>query len=128
MEEVKEKILIATYGSLRKGQYNYDRFKNHFGSEFNYLKTSTISGYKLYDLGSYPGLKVSDNEEDVVVIDVLEVSQECFDYIEVMEHGAGYITVKVTDDQSKEKYAAYIYENPCDNLVESGDWSKYLSK
>ena len=119
------KRLIASYGSLRLGEYNYNRFKELFGEDFNYVKTTTISGYDLYDLGSYPGLKVSQNPEAVVVVDILEVSQKCFDYIESMEHGAGYSTIKV-EDKEGDKYFAYLYEYPCNNLVESGDWSKYL--
>lgn len=121
------KIAIASYGSLRLDEYNYNRFKQLFGDDFNYVKTTSISGYKLFDLGSYPGLKVSDSEADVVIVDVLEVSDKCFDYIEGMEHGAGYSTIKVTDTEGN-KYFAYLYEYPCTNLVESGDWSKYLKE
>lgn len=125
--EDNKKILIASYGSLRLNQYNFERFKRLFNDGFNYVKTTSISGYKLFDLGSYPGLKVSSNEDDIVVVDVLEVSEDCFSYIEGMEHGAGYSTIKVTDKEG-DKYFAYLYEYPCNNLVESGDWSKYLEQ
>lgn len=119
------KVLISSYGSLRLGEYNYNRFKQLFGEDFNYVKTSSIAGFNLYDLGSYPGLKIARSNEDKVIVDILEVSQKCFDYIESMEHGAGYSTIQVTDELG-DKYLAYLYEHSCNNLVESGDWSKYL--
>ena len=117
--------LIASYGSLRQNHYNYDRFKQAFGDGFNYVKTSSILGYNLFDLGSYPGLKVAEDKDTRVIIDVLEVSEECFNRIEMMEHGAGYSTITVEDAETGDKYLAYLYEYPCTKLVKSGDWSEY---
>ena len=124
---MKNNKKVAFYGSLRKGHYNYDRFKQQYGNEFNYIKTTNISGFNLFDLGSYPGLKAARNNENKVIVDIFELSEKAFDSVERMEHGAGYSTIKVVDDETGEKVYCYLYEYPCNNLVESGDWSKYLS-
>ena len=63
---------IAVYGSLRHLEYNYNRFKQYFGDGIEYINTTSITGYQIFDLGSYPGLKLSDNKEDTVVVDILE--------------------------------------------------------
>ena len=45
-----------------------------------------------------------------------------------MELEAGYATIKVEDaNKPGEEYLAFIYTYDSDTLVESGDWSKYLS-
>lgn len=119
-------IYIAVYGSLRKGEYNYNSFKRMYGDDYEYIKTSSILGYNIYDLGSYPGLKVSQNPDDRVIIDIMKCSKECFNSINRMELGAGYSTIKVKDESSDDTYLAYLYEYPCNKLVLSGDWSKYL--
>ena len=124
----KKPVQIAVYGSLRLNEYNYEAFKRIFGKDFNYIRTTSILGYNLYDLGSYPGLKPAANDTDRVIVDIMECSEECFNNIQRMEHGAGYITVKVTEEGTDNKFPAYVYEYPCDNLVVSGDWSKYLKQ
>lgn len=119
-----KKILV--YGSLRKGEYNYKRFKGYFGEGLNYLATTTITGYKLYDLGSYPGIRPEAGKE--LVVDVMEVSDEAYDAITGMERGAGYSVAKETVEDHGE-CTIYVYNYPVseNHLVESGDWSKYLS-
>lgn len=119
-----KKILV--YGSLRKGEYNYKRFLKYYPDGLNYLATTTITGYKLYDLGSYPGIRPQDGTE--LVVDVMEVSDEAYDSITGMERGAGYSVVKETVEGFGE-CTIYVYDYPVNEkyLVESGDWSKYLS-
>ena len=117
-----KKILV--YGSLRNNEYNFKRFKEYFGEGLKYIKTLTIEGYKLYDLGSYPGIKESVNNEPLVV-DVMETSQEAYDAIYRMEIGAGYKTKTVTIEG--EDHTIYVYQGNPRRLVESGDWSEYLS-
>lgn len=120
---------IVVYGSLREGEYNADRFRRNYGAEnFKYIRTTTITGYNIFDLGSYPGLKISNDPNSKVIVDIMEVSDECFQSIEWMEHGAGYSTIKVVDDETGQKFPAYMYEYSATDLVESGDWVKYQNQ
>lgn len=124
----QKKVKIAVYGSLRFGEYNYDRFKEQFGDDYQYIKTTSTTGFDLIDLGSYPGISVSKDPSKVLVIDIMECSQECFETIDWMESGAGYTTIKLKDTDG-ESYFAYLYNYPGSRkVVESGDWSKYLKE
>jgi gamma-glutamylcyclotransferase (GGCT)/AIG2-like uncharacterized protein YtfP len=86
-------ILIATYGSLRKGEYNYDYFKHIYGDEIEYQGTTVINGYTLHSLGAYPAINPTDEQSEVTV-DVLRVSEVVNHYIDQMELNAGYYIVK----------------------------------
>lgn len=121
-----DKIQIAVYGSLRKGEYNYDTFKNRFKDGYNYLRTTSILGYDVYSLGPYPGLKQAEDPNSRVVVDIMECSKECFDRIELMELDAGYETVMVTEEGTNNQYPAYLYVGYINSsrLVKSGDWVK----
>lgn len=121
-----EKIKLAVYGSLRLNQYNYKYFKNKYKDDFKYLYTTTIKGYKLFSLGSYPGIKECKNSE--LTVDILEVSPEAFMRINDMEIGAGYELKPIISHN--EKLGIYLYRQYTnDNMVvPSGDWSQYLKQ
>jgi len=121
---------FLTYGSLRRGESNFNAYCSYYNLE--YIKTIEILGYKLYSFGPYPGINYTGDEKDVLVCDLLGTNQkECSDSIDSMELGAGYhIEEKVIPYDEKEVTAKlYVYSNPLtDNLVPSGDWSKYLKE
>lgn len=117
----EDRKLIFVYGSLRKGEYNYEYFKGRFGSQFNYLDTLTIDNYDLYSLGSYPGIKKGKGE---LIVDVIECSEEVKAGIDSMELGANYSINNVTHG----KYTGdiYIYEGNVNETkkVKHGDWTQ----
>lgn len=120
---------IAVYGSLRHEEYNFERFKNIFGEDIKFLKTDTIYGAKLYDLGSYPGINITNDMSDSLTIDVLEVSEKCFKALNNMEIGAGYSPkdIFVGDDSC----VIWVYNTILDgkkSQVKHGDWSKFLKE
>jgi len=118
---VEKTKTICVYGSLRKGAYNFNRFVEIFGEDnIKYLKTKEITGFKLYSLGPYPGIKQTDNESDKLTIDLLHVTNEVYDAIYNMEIGAGYKAVE-TPDGIIYVYRYNVREN---DLVKSGDWLK----
>lgn len=116
---------ILVYGSLRKGEYNYDSFKEEYGDDFQFVKELTLEGYKLYSLGVYPGIKKTNNKEDVLVVNKIQLSEEAYRDVDWMEIGAGYSreTINVDGDDC----TLYIYDGHVrdTDLVENGDWSKY---
>lgn len=91
----KKTRFVVVYGSLRKDEYNYDRFKKIFKNDFEYYTTKVIYGWDLFDLGAYPGIKKSSNPEALLMVDIMEVSEECFQALNAMELGAGYEAVEV---------------------------------
>ena len=117
--------MIVVYGSLRKGAYNFDRFVDIFGEKnIEYVKTKEITGFKLYSLGPYPGIKKSNDTSDKLVVDILHVTNEVYDAIYNMEIGAGYEALNIEDG------VIYLYKYPIneENLVKSGDWLKRITK
>lgn len=118
---------IAVYGSLRKSAYNYDRFKFFFGDDYEYEKTATIRGYKLYDLGiGYPCAVVDNEHNSELTIDIIRVSEKCLATITSMEIGAGYKPSII--DVDGEQVIIYLFKSPEGTLVKSGDWVKHLNK
>lgn len=122
-------MYVAVYGSLRTDSYNYERIQRIFPGNFELLKTSMLPGFKMYDLGYYPAIIKTDNEEDLIYVEVMECNKEAFNFIEAMEYDAGYSKIKVNVDG----YDCYIFimkENQVKNItyIESGDYFKYLDK
>lgn len=121
---------IAVYGSLRKGQYNYQ-------DSLKYIGTTSIKGFDLYPVGfgSYPAI-IPTNEDNILVIDVLECTDEDKNWIDRMEIGAGYYIKEVEVELDGQLYPCHIYiyrEEHQDSLkrrprVESGDWVEFKQK
>lgn len=113
---------IAVYGSLREGQYNFERFLDRYPDIKVVKRNHRIQGFQLYSLGPYPGIKV---EEGNVEVDILEVPKQCFGAITQMELGAGYSAMEIFIDN--EQVIIYPYEgqvNPLSRVV-SGNWNEY---
>ena len=85
---------------------------------------------QLYDLGSFPGIKLDNSSSTMVTCEVIEVTDEELERLDLYE---GY---RPTDPDNslyirrKLEWGPFIYEynNPWDNLSEkpiiaSGDWS-----
>jgi len=110
-----EKKLIAVYGSLRKGEYNYS------SRDLNYIKTVTIPGFDLFSLGAYPGIRPGEGN---LVIDIMECDVQTKQGIDRMEIRAGYSAESINIDGLNCTIYVYKHDVNPDQLVESGDWTK----
>ena len=112
-----QKERIAVYGSLRKGMYNYRFFENGM----TYIKTTQIEGFDLYSLGAYPYVVKGNGN---LIVDIMEVTPQTKQSIDLMELGAGYQSSILTiDDQPT---TIYIFNQPInDAIVEHVDWVKH---
>ena len=120
---------IAVYGSLRKGAYNYDRFLQKYGKEdFFSLGKIVVPGYKLYDLGSYPGVKESNSKDDTIVVDILELSEEAYDTIYSMERNAGYKAKFIEEEGITCTIFIYNLEVDEKYRIKEGDYISYLQE
>jgi gamma-glutamylcyclotransferase (GGCT)/AIG2-like uncharacterized protein YtfP len=78
---------IAVYGSLKAGKYNHGILEDSL-----YLGKTKVKG-TLYRISSYPALiEEGDNLYDA---EIYEVSDNVYEWIAGMEHGAGYKEVIV---------------------------------
>lgn len=112
---------LATYGTLRKTMYNNKRFPMEF------IKTTSLKGFQLYDLGPYPMVVPTGNPEDVVVFDVFQVTSRTKESIDAMEQGAGYTNLEV-DINEELKATVYVYNHIPQRAIQikSGDYVKYI--
>jgi len=116
---MKKKLFV--YGSLRPGQYNFNRFnKNGFIKVIE--EDVIVEGFAMYSLGSYPGIK--RKEDSSIVCTLISLPEREADYIEDMEISAGY--EKTTVDYKGESIPIYLYLDEVyeRDLVKEGDWNK----
>jgi gamma-glutamylcyclotransferase (GGCT)/AIG2-like uncharacterized protein YtfP len=119
-----KKIKLLVYGSLRKGEFNHERFGKN---SLSYIKTIAIPDFKMYSLIHYPAAVPIKDKTRVIICDVVECTEDVFNLIRRMEQLAGYIMTSVTYEG--ENHYMFImaptkrFLNDL-RVVESGDWSK----
>lgn len=122
--------LFAFYGSLRLNEYNYNYLiKDKPGVE--YVTTSTVNGYTLHSLGSYPVILPTEKENNGIVIDVFSIDNSSVENrIRSMELGADYEEKLIDVEGLPDKVTIYIggkyYKENATRLPEvpHGDWVK----
>lgn len=118
-----KETLLAVYGSLRPGKYNYKRFSSLSPRDSNI----TLKGYKMFDLGAYPAVIRTNNILDTIVCDVIAADDMDAKSIDSMEYGAGYHKEEV--NINGKTCALYVHKDSSyiKNHVRvlSGDWNKY---
>lgn len=123
---VRDMGRIFVYGSLRKGHYNHNYL--NFNTKTKYLDTVKLKKAKLYDLGDYPCVVVTDEPSDVVVGEIYEFSDlELEDIVRRMELNAGFIKETVVIEGLD--YSIYIFRNipQSAELIRSGDWNTVVN-
>lgn len=125
-KQKKDSTTLAFYGSLRKGMYN----NRYFEKNLTLIKQGvTITGFKLFSLGSYPCAIKTNIDTDKLVVDLFEVDKQANYSIDRMEKGAGY-TLEVIEIDG-EIFGIYTYEQSAlarlsERQVPSGDWVNFL--
>jgi len=126
---------LFVYGSLRNGFKNrYARFLQ-MGSEL--LGTAYTLG-KLYDIGGYPGLKLSNDVTEQVWGDIYRVgnAQKIYPMLDIYEESGNafpkpneYIKelISVNFNGGELSAICYMYNRPVENLprIHSGDFMLY---
>jgi len=103
------------------GEYNYEYFKEGM----KYIETTTVEGYTLFSLGSYPG--INEKKGESIVVDIMEVDETTKKRLDSMEIGAGYrieqFEVFSNELQKNIVCDIYVYNRTVDapNLI---DWKK----
>lgn len=117
---------MFVYGSLKKGCFNHSLIRDN--SRNKLIRKGFISGYKMYLLWSYPGIKPSLSE-DQISIELYSLSDEVFEQIDKMEQSANYTPTEVEDDVGK-KGILYVYNGKVQesNFIPFGNWTKNNEK
>lgn len=117
--------IIAVYGSLRPGCYNFDRVAGIFGADsIKPLGTHVVKGFALYKVNdSYPGVKKSEHHQ--LTVDLVEVTPLAYEFIRRMELGANYAEETITVDGVEA--IIYTYDGTIQqfNLIKEGDWVNF---
>ena len=121
----EDKVKILVYGTLRKGQYNFDRINNNFGSDsIKKVSERVIEGFKMVSINDwYPAIIYNGDKYQTIIVEEVEVTPEAKNFIDRMEAGAGY-TIKQVGGLD-----IYCYVNDYfkpEQRIESGDWVKYI--
>ena len=95
---------ILVYGSLKQGYWNHERFN----LDANYRWKGVVYGFKLMDLGPYPGA-VYGTSTDGIICERYEVDDETFRFLDLMERGAGYLPEPV------DGATLWVYQHPDEN-------------
>lgn len=131
---MSDKVLVATYGSLRRNMQNF-RVNERAGGKF-YGSGSTVENFDLFRFGGayFPSVSLAHSASGKpVVVDVFETTQEGlegpYDMLEGFDpanpEDSFYRRTKVKVAlQSGETVDAWIYhiDDVQNERVESGDW------
>ena len=96
------KHYVFTYGTLLKGERNH-----HLISDDDYVCEGIIKGFKMFNLGTYPGIEYGDGE---VLGELYYVSDETLkrlDYLE--EEGSLYLRIITKVYTKDNEYEAFVY-------------------
>lgn len=99
---------IFVYGTLMKGQSNH----NYFLYKSKFLGTGKISGYEMYDLGSFPGIIPGNGTVEGEVYNVTDYELQAINRLE--GEGSLYIKTRVNvkmDNGKTISGSAYVYND-----------------
>lgn len=115
---------VFFYGSLKKGFYNFDRF--NLSENARFIKEATLSGAKMYDLGQYPCISLSNDPADKVKGEIYEYLDNSTEVeIRFMELTSHFREKQMLIDGHFVSVFIFVGEIPdYFKRVESGEWIK----
>lgn len=117
------KNLLAVYGTLKKGYYNYDK---HLKGKLNIFSGYVSVNGKLFSNGSYPIL-VSDPKLNDIFVEVYEVSNSLIEELDSLENPYNLFRKPIAISDLKSDVDIYIGTFPRIpkgfTLVKDGNWS-----
>lgn len=120
-------MLIAVYGSLRKGMSNHDYLA---GSQFKGVET--VFGFEMFSLGNYPYVIRGDSK---ATFEIYEVNDRTYRAIKSMELGANYEESQIETEfgiakmyQMDSEQHGWYGRRSRYSPVEHGDWRKHIER
>lgn len=97
-------IKVFVYGTLMKNGYNHQ----YYLKGQKYMGQAILSGYALYNLGSYPGIIADETEQ--VLGELYEIDLKILRRLDILEgNGSLYIRQPVRVRIQDEKVDAEVY-------------------
>jgi len=118
-------VTIFVYGSLKLGFYNNRGWEMYKHGKFK--GCGYVTGFSLWDYGSYPGITKDLENNSKVFGEVWEVPHDLFTGLDRMETGAMYQQDAVTVDRidgTKTKAILWFSQSKSDTKIENGFWNK----
>ena len=111
------KTILFVYGTLKRGQRNYFRIADQvFLGE-----AVTASGYRVFDLGPFPGL-VRDAASGLAIRgELFAVDERCLAELDAFEGDAGAFARELIEVAGHERVWAYYLNEPAPDEARSGD-------
>lgn len=109
-------MLLFVYGTLKRGQRNH----RLLADQRFVRSTRTTPGFRLYDLGPYPGV-VRDADAGAVAGELFAVSECCLDELDDFEGVPDLFTRERIDLADGTTAWAYLYARPVPADAPSGD-------
>lgn len=108
-------MLLAVYGTLRKGFYNH-RLISHC----RFLGETKLNGWVMVDVGAYPAIFPGDSQ---IVVEVYEIDDKDLTTCDYLEGFPSYYNRMLVDTEFGKAWI-YFWDSRSDlPLVESGDWN-----
>jgi len=116
-----EQIRVAVYGTLKQGQGNH-----HFLSGAEYLGSTRLDGFVLYDLGPWPAVKREPGQTQVEVYRVNAATFAALDELEEYcadaPHTGLYDRIQVDTPHGRAWLYLYNAEVSTEQRLSSGNW------
>ena len=119
---------VAVYGSLREGHGNWKHLLNRKPTE-----VTTMSNFKMYSLGGFPGILPSDDVKDSITVEIYDCDESDMRRLDSLE---GYSPDNLeysmyrrerVEDKDCDVYIWNGRELSEERRVSSGDWTRYLN-
>jgi len=105
-------VIIAVYGTLRKGGINNERFNLNLNYIAEYLGKTKITGFKLWDIQGLPYAEETLDDNDEIIVELYKINHtKTFWEINLMELTAGYFQDLTTIKIGKKEHDCLIYTN-----------------
>lgn len=119
-----EVTCYAFYGSLRRGMFNFEHYKNHM----QFVSLTTLPGFKLFALPEYPIAIKTNSIKDSIVAEIFKITSSSVESeIHKMEIEAGYYFDIL--ELNEQKTGIYLFKSSQNyRPVPGGDWVKYFEK
>lgn len=124
---------VAVYGSLREGHGNWKWALRDTKSKM--LSREKLTGHGMVSLGGFPAIYTDPDNENGVVVEVYEVTDDTLHQLNRLEgyHGNGesnFYDRKVVSTSVGDAFVYHIdsYKDSARTHVEHGDWTQYLEE
>lgn len=98
-----------------------------FADALTYLKTVTLTGYRMYSLGEYPYVICTDHPDDRIVVDLVHINTTAAEEtIYEMEIDAEYIRSAVLIEGNKFGIFLFVANRDIDEHLPGGDWVMHI--